>query len=184
MIPMFSMESAIDPGGNTEIMLNVVLSMLGLCLELTALTKLYQWSINRYQRRMERMKRRVTYRPGKVNSTIGAIWGGVFVLIGLFVVIPVFGAFGVLWTLGAGVIAGMNAYQAFGKKYVGPEIHIEDEEPGPFRAAPPPVETHDHIPSTALDAKRRLEQLESLKSAGLIDDREYQQKRQEILRGL
>ena len=31
---------------------------------------------------------------------------------------------------------------------------------------------------------QRLEQLESLKSAGLINDREYQQKRQEILRGL
>ena len=31
---------------------------------------------------------------------------------------------------------------------------------------------------------QRLEQLESLKSAGLIDDREYREKRQEILRGL
>lgn len=32
--------------------------------------------------------------------------------------------------------------------------------------------------------EKSLEQLESLKSAGLIDDREYQQKREEILRGL
>lgn len=131
------------------------------------------------------MRRRVTYRPSKAAGTLGVIWGGVFVLIGLFIVIPTFGPFGLLWTLGAAAITGMNAYQTFGKKYVGPEINIEEEErTGRPPAAPPPAETHDHIPSTALDAKRRLEQLESLKSAGLIDDREYQQKRQEILNGL
>ena len=126
------------------------------------------------------MKRRVTYRPSKAAGTLGVIWGGVFVLIGLFVVIPAFGPFGLLWTLGAAAITGMNAYHAFGKNYVGPEIRIEDEEP----ASPPPAETHDHIPSTALDAKRRLEQLESLKSAGLVTEEEYRQKRQEILKGL
>ena len=48
----------------------------------------------------------------------------------------------------------------------------------------PAVETHDHIPSTALDAKRRMEQLESLKTAGLITEQEFQQKRQEILQEL
>lgn len=128
------------------------------------------------------MKRRVTYRPGKAAGAFGVIWGGVFVLIGLFVVIPAFELFGLLWTVGAAAITGMNAYHAFGKKYAGPEIHIEDEEPE--SVSPPPIETHDHIPSTALDAKRRLEQLESLKTAGLIDDREYREKRQEILREL
>ncbi len=128
------------------------------------------------------MKRRVTYRPSKAAGTLGVIWGGVFVLIGLFIVIPAFGPFGLLWTIGAAAITGMNAYHTFGKNYVGPEIRIEDEEPE--RVSPPPVETHDHIPSTALDAKRRLEQLESLKSAGLITDREYQQKRSDILKEL
>ena len=127
------------------------------------------------------MKRRVTYRPSKAAGTLGVIWGGVFVLIGLFVVIPATGPFGLLWTLGAAAITGMNAYQVFGKKYVGPEIRIEDEE---RPLSPPPAQTHDHIPSTALDAKRRLEQLESLKSAGLVTDQEYQQKRQEILKEL
>ncbi len=131
------------------------------------------------------MKKRVTYRPSKAAGTLGAIWGGVFVLIGLFIVIPTFGPFGLLWTLGAAAITGMNAYQTFGKKYVGPEINIEEEErTGRPPAAPPPSETHDHIPSTALDAKRRLEQLESLKSAGLIDDREYREKREQILKEL
>ena len=131
------------------------------------------------------MKRRVTYRPSKAQGAFGLIFGMIFVLIGLFIVIPSGGGiFGVLWTLGAAVITGMNAYQTFGKNYVGPEIKIEDEEPVQRPVSPPPTETHDHIPSTALDTKRRLEQLESLKSAGLIDDREYRQKREQILKEL
>ena len=131
------------------------------------------------------MKRRVTYRPSKAAGTLGVVWGGIFVLIGLFIVIPTFGPFGLLWTLGAAAITGMNAYQTFGKKYVGPEINIEEEgQSGPPPVSPSPAETHDHIPSTALDTKRRLEQLESLKAAGLITDKELQQKRNEILKEL
>ena len=130
------------------------------------------------------MKRRVTYRPSKANGIFSVIVGGIFVLIGLFVVIPGVGAFGALWTLMAAGITAMNAYQTFGKGYIGPEIRIEEEQSGPEPASPPPVETHDHIPSTALDAKRRLEQLESLKSAGLVTEQEYRQKRQEILKEL
>ena len=126
------------------------------------------------------MKRRITYRPNKVTGTVAVIWSGLFVLIGVFVVIPVFGPFGLLWTLVAASITGINAYQIFGKKYTGPEIHIEDEEP----ASRSRMETHDHIPSTALDAKRRLEQLQSLKSAGLIDGQEYRQKWEQILKEL
>ena len=45
----------------------------------------------------------------------------------------------------------------------------------------PAPEDHDHIPSTALDAKGRLEQLETLKKAGLITQKEYEEKRQDIL---
>ena len=45
-------------------------------------------------------------------------------------------------------------------------------------------QSHDHIPSTALNAKERLEQLQSLKDGGLITQAEYDQKRQEILRNL
>lgn len=78
------------------------------------------------------MRKRVTYRPSKSGSVMGGVVGVIFVLIGLFVVIPTFsmaggfGAiFGVFWTIIAGVIAGTNFYQAFGKGYIGPEIHIE-----------------------------------------------------------
>ncbi len=129
-------------------------------------------------------RRRVTYRPSKAQGAFGVVVGVVFVLIGLFMVIPVFGPFGILWTLMAVGITAMNAYQAFGKGYAGPQITIEeDEEP---RRAPssPASETHDHVPSTALDAKGRLEQLKELKEAGLLTQEEYDKKRQEILKGL
>ena len=131
------------------------------------------------------MKKRVTYRPSKAQGVFGVLYGGVFVLIGLVVAIPVFGAFGILWTLAAIGITAMNAYQAFGKKYAGPEINIEEEGPehSPY-SSPAPPQVHDHIPSTALDVKGRLEQLETLKGAGLITDQEYRQKRQDILNEL
>lgn len=131
-------------------------------------------------------RRRVTYRPSKAQGAFGMVWGGVFVLIGLFVVIPTFGPFGILWTLAAIAITAMNGYQAFGKTYKGPEITIEEDNaqmPDVQPSSPAP-EIHDHIPSTALDAKQRLEQLESLKQAGLITDGEYREKREEILKHL
>lgn len=129
-------------------------------------------------------RRRVTYRPSKAQGTFGVIWGGIFILIGLFVVIPTFGPFGLLWTLAAIGITVMNGYQAFGKKYTGPEITIEEDNPQHMDPLSSPVASHDHIPSTALNAKDRLKQLEDLKKAGLITDSEYEQKRKEILEGL
>lgn len=131
-------------------------------------------------------RRRVTYRPSKAQGAFGMVWGGVFILIGLFVVIPAVGPFGILWTLAAVAITAMNGYQAFGKTYKGPEITIEEDSaqtPDGNPSSPAP-EVHDHIPSTALDAKQRLEQLESLKQAGLITQSEYDQKRREILERL
>ena len=119
------------------------------------------------------MRRRVTYRPSKAQSAFSAVVSGIFVLIGLVFVIPTFGAFGVFWTLIAAVGGIMSAYRAFGKGYIGPEIHIEDEGTRSPDAPPP-----------ALDAKARLEQLESLKDAGLIDGEEYREKRREILERL
>ena len=133
-----------------------------------------------------RRRRKVTYRPRKAQGVFSVVWGGVFVLIGLFFAIPAAGPFGLLWTAAAIAITAMSAYQAFGKKYHGPEIHIEEEnvENPPEQGQSPGGEAHDHIPSMALDAKARLEQLETLKAAGLITQEEYQKKRSEILRDL
>lgn len=130
-------------------------------------------------------RRRVTYRPSKAQGAFGVAVGCIFVLIGLFMVIPVFGLFGILWTLIAVGITVMSGYQAFGKGYTGPEITIEeDEEPRRGASSSPAPQTHDHIPSTSLDVKGRLEQLKDLKEAGLLSQEEYDKKRQEILKGL
>ena len=117
-----------------------------------------------------------------------AIFGTVFAIVALTAIIPSAGLIGLPF-LAAGAFFAINGMLiALGKNgLVGRSYQIEEEtedEMEPRRSSPPPAETHDHIPSTALDAKQRLEQLESLKSAGLIDDREYQQKRQEILKEL
>ena len=128
-------------------------------------------------------RRRVTYRPSKAQGIFGVVWGGIFVLIGLVVVIPTFGPFGILWTLIAVGITVMNGLHAFGTRYVGPEIRIEDEEDGEEVSRRSP-ETHDHTPSPAPDVKGRLEQLKSLKEAGLLTKEEYEQKREEILKDL
>ncbi|WP_130848834.1 SHOCT domain-containing protein [Intestinimonas timonensis] len=127
------------------------------------------------------MRKRVTYRPSKSGSVMGGVVGVIFVLIGLFVVIPSFsmtggfGAiFGVLWTIIAGVIAGTNFYQAFGKGYIGPEIHIEEEggtEHAQDAAAPG-------------DTQARLTELRALYDQRLITQEEYEQKRKEILEEL
>ena len=112
-------------------------------------------------------KKRITYRPGKGQGIFGMVWGGIFVLIGLFLVIPTFGIFGILWTVLAAVMTAYQGYAAFGKGYKGPEIHIEDEQ----QASPPADE--------ALQA--RLVQLQSLYDQGLITREEYEEKRKEIL---
>ena len=114
-------------------------------------------------------KKRVTYRPSKAHGTFGVVWGGIFVLIGLFVAIPTAGAFGVLWTLAAVAITAMNGYQAFGKKYVGPEISIED--------VPAEEKSEDSVAS-------RLEELRDLYERRLITAEEYDAKKQEILKEL
>ena len=126
-------------------------------------------------------RRRVRVKPGKAQSTVSFVVGLAFVLVGLVMVVPTFGPFGLLWTGVAVAITVINGLNAFGKKGV-PTMEIyseeEDEAPSPAR------EDHDHISSTALTTKERLEQLQTLKEAGLLTDEEYRNKREEILKGL
>ena len=127
-------------------------------------------------------RKRVRVKPGKAQSTVSFVVGLAFVLVGLVMVVPTFGPFGLLWTGVAVAITVINGLNAFGKKGV-PTMEIyseeeDDEAPSPAR------EDHDHIPSTALTTKERLEQLQTLKEAGLLTDEEYRNKREEILKGL
>ena len=114
-------------------------------------------------------KKRVIYRPSKTQGAFGVIWGSIFILIGVFVVIPTFGPFGILWTLMAVGITAYNGYCAFGKGYVGPEISIED----------------DTSPTGGIrDTEQRLQELQSLYDRSLITQEEYEEKRNEILKEL
>ena len=127
-------------------------------------------------------RKRVRVKPGKAQSTVSFVVGLAFVLVGLVMVVPTFGPFGLLWTGVAVAITVINGLNAFGKKGV-PTMEIyseeeDDEVPSPAR------EDHDHIPSTALTTKERLEQLQTLKEAGLLTNEEYRNKREEILREL
>lgn len=139
-------------------------------------------------------KKRINYRPGKAQARMGLVVGVLFIFIGLGVVIPATLAsgffpaalFGLAWTGIAIYNTVINAKVAFGKEeetqeYFGGYVITEEE---PAKPAGDAVETHDHIPSMALDTQRRLEQLQKLKEAGLITDAEYTEKRREILREL
>lgn len=158
MSPMISMEGAIDPGGDTDVMLYVVLSMIGLCLEFWVYGKLYNLTMSWLQKRTGGRLGNSTYPPNLTQVVLGMAWGGILALLGLVVIIPVFGGFGIFWTLIAAMFTILHFWQFFVKKY-------------------PAVKGGKRRP----EAERRLKQLESLKTAGLIDDREYREKRRKIL---
>jgi cytochrome c-type biogenesis protein CcmH/NrfG len=94
--------------------------------------------------------------------------GIVFVCIGLFVAIPMAGAFGVFWTLVAVAITIFSAMNVFSPRGL---AHTEIE-----------VENNSRFGDDALPFDERLRRLEKLRSDQLISDEEYQRKRQEIMR--
>ena len=157
MIPVFSMEAALNPGGNTDVMLYVVLSLIGLCLEVAALNKAYDWTMGWLRKRAGGND---AHLPSRTRDVVGAVWGGVFVLFGLFVIVPATAPFGATWTLLAGIITAVDVYQAFIKRYV--------------RARP-----RDR--GLAPEVQRQLALLESLRAAGMMDEEEYWEKRRKIL---
>ncbi len=116
--------------------------------------------------------KRIRVKPGKGQSTAGFIGGLLFVLLGIFVVIPTFGAFGLVWTLVAAVICGVNAVNAFSDKGVAShEILIDEDEE---RLSGQPAESRG-------DPAERLEKLRELYERRLITEEEYQKRRAEIL---
>ncbi len=119
-----------------------------------------------------RRRRRVTYRPSKASAAISAVGGAVMCLIGIFIVIPTFGLLGIFWTVLALAITVFNAYRAFGRKNVGPEIYIEDD------MAQQPQQPAGSEPD---GIEQRLERLSDLHDKGLVTDEEYEKKRLEIL---
>ena len=114
------------------------------------------------------MKRSIKVKPGKTQSAMGFAVGLIFVGVGLFVVIPTFGPFGIFWTLIAVAIAAINGVNAFGKKGVAShEIVVEEDGPASGEKSA---------------AEQRLEEARALYDRGLITREEYEAKRAEILK--
>lgn len=117
------------------------------------------------------MRRNISVRPSKSGSFFGFIMGLVFVGIGIFTVIPTFGAFGFLWTGFAIVITAMNGINAFGKKGVPThEIEITSNIGETFSKE-----------NSEMNFEEKLRRLKSLKDDGIITQEEYERKKNDIL---
>ena len=108
------------------------------------------------------------YQPSKGQSIFAGVVGVIFCLIGLFVVIPTFGPFGILWTGVAVFITVSNFMTAAGKKAFMGHYVIEEEGSAPSSPDAP-------------TAEQRLQELRSLYDQRLITQEEYDRKRQGIL---
>ena len=124
----------------------------------------------------------------------------ILLLVGLFVILPMSGLIGLIWTAIAAFLLVKQAKKQGedGDKRSAPlsPRRTETKGPAPFvskvtkhtyqsipKPAPRRQEQHDHIQSTCLGQNGRLEQLETLRKAGLYTNEEYRQKKEEILRG-
>ena len=107
------------------------------------------------------MAKKIKVKPGKQNSKFTMIVLIGFCIIGIVVVIPIFGPFGILWTCVAAFGVYSNYKNAYTEEGI-PSYEIEIEEGS------------DSI-------EGRLKKLESLYNQGLITRDEYDEKRKQIL---
>lgn len=116
------------------------------------------------------MNKKVRVKVGKGQSLAGCFVGVMFVIIGMFFVIPTFGVFGVIWTLGSVAITVTHGINAFTDKGITSHtIEIEEENK---------IIRHD------TNIELRLEQLKSLYQNNLITESEYEKKKAEMLEEL
>ena len=122
-------------------------------------------------------------------------------LAGIFVLTPMFGMAGLIWTIAAAAALFKQVKKQAGETGAQSALRFPQapQTPGPARpqpprpaarqavpkaekAARPSAEQHDHVQSTCLNRNGRLEQLETLRKAGLYTPEEYRKKKEEILR--
>ena len=137
-------------------------------------------------------RRRITYRPNQVQgkSWISVIRGVILLIVGFGTMMSTSAALGAVWTLVAVFLIVNGICKALAPKNasklddsvekVVSRIQNKAPEKKTVRSK---QETHDHIPSTALDVEARLEQLRSLKEAGLMDNAEYEQRKEKLFKG-
>lgn len=118
------------------------------------------------------MRRRYRVKPSKPVSLLAGIVGVVFVFLGIFVIIPTFGAFGLLWTAIAGGMGGMHLYNFFSEKGAGLyRIDVEDDSV--------PNETRGNNEKVDFDIK--LRKLQKLYDDRIITKEEFEKKRKKLM---
>lgn len=116
------------------------------------------------------MGKRIKVKPGKAQSMMGFFVGIIFCGIGLFVVIPTAGVFGLFWTIIAVVGTITNGINAFSEKGVATHsIEIEDT---------------DNFVKQEESIESRLNKLKNLYHQNLITSEEYEKKKNELLKEL
>lgn len=123
----------------------------------------------------------------------------VFLVIGVVMLLPNVPIFGLVWILFCVYFIRSAVKGMAGKSSAGRRRTDEQEPARPASsAAPRPAESqrtdqrtyqpvdeeHDHIRSVALSPQRKLEQLETLRDAGLLTDEEYREKKRKIMKKL
>ncbi len=110
------------------------------------------------------MAYRIGVKPSKSASAVGMAVGVIFIILGVTLVIPVFGVFGLFWTAMAGVITLFSAFNFFSRRGLS-AYDIDVDSSGNLE-----------------DIEANLQKLAKLKEDGLISDAEYGQKRAEIMK--
>lgn len=141
------------------------------------------------------MSKKIHVRPSGSQSKLGFAVGIIFCLIGLFIAIPIFGPFGILWTAVVAFITYSHWRNGFTDRKMNTHvIEIEDTDPDNIT-----VTSHRGIGtsystgdteyrkteySSGKDIENRLKSLQSLYDQRLITKEEYEEKKQEILKEL
>lgn len=121
------------------------------------------------------MSKKIRVKPSKGQSTAGFFVGIVFCLIGLFVVIPTAGPFGIFWTMVAVIITITHGKNAFTEKGVAThEIVIEDDE----------LNQSSESYAFGTDSQKRLYEIKNLYDNGFMTKEEYEDKRKKIINNI
>lgn len=139
------------------------------------------------------MSKKIHVRPSGEQSKLGFGVGIAFCLIGLFVAIPIFGPFGILWTAVAGYITYSHWRNGFTDRKIDTHvIEIEDSDPENvtvtshrgFGTSYSVSGLEGNQDFSGNDIENRLKSLQSLYDQRLITKEEYEEKKQEILKEL
>jgi hypothetical protein len=119
---------------------------------------------------VEAMFYRGRVKPSKGASLFGMIIGILFVVLGVTMVLPSFGIFGIIWTLIAVGMTIMHGYNFFTHQGFSEwEVDVEPRSSGLSM-------------QIQNDFEAKLRKIERLKAEGILSEEEYQLKRSEILK--